>query len=294
MAILLLPGAIIAQTYDLSVTGITPPSSPAVGVAGNFVIGLSIPGGATGVTVTAVFASVVPPAVTFNAAPASSSGCTGNMAAGDPSTTVTCPATGATSITINVTPLVAGTLSVVAGVIGNQPDPNMTSNSMQTAVQVTSGTSIAGDFNGDGKPDIVWRNYATGQNALWLMNGTSYSATVDLQGLTNLNYRIEGVGDFNGDGKPDILWRNYSTGQNAVWLMNGTVFLSIVDLPGLSNVNYRFDAVSDFNGDGKPDIVLRNYATGQNAIWIMNGTALSSIVDLPGLTTLSWEIAGPR
>ena len=31
----------------------------------------------------------------------------------------------------------------------------------------------AGDFNGDGKSDILWQNSATGQRSIWLMNGTS-------------------------------------------------------------------------------------------------------------------------
>jgi hypothetical protein len=29
------------------------------------------------------------------------------------------------------------------------------------------------DFNGDGKADILWRNMSTGENAIWLMEGTS-------------------------------------------------------------------------------------------------------------------------
>ena len=32
-----------------------------------------------------------------------------------------------------------------------------------------------GDFNGDGKTDILWRNKSTGQNVVWLMNGVTYS-----------------------------------------------------------------------------------------------------------------------
>ena len=30
-----------------------------------------------------------------------------------------------------------------------------------------------GDFNSDGKTDILWRNTATGENAYWYMNGTT-------------------------------------------------------------------------------------------------------------------------
>src|SRR5204862_2671623 len=30
-----------------------------------------------------------------------------------------------------------------------------------------------GDFDGDGKADILWRNSSTGENYIWLMNGLS-------------------------------------------------------------------------------------------------------------------------
>jgi hypothetical protein len=32
-----------------------------------------------------------------------------------------------------------------------------------------------GDFNGDGKTDILWRHGITGQIAVWLMDGTIWS-----------------------------------------------------------------------------------------------------------------------
>jgi len=33
-----------------------------------------------------------------------------------------------------------------------------------------------GDFDGDGKSDILWRNGVTGENTIWLMNGTTIVA----------------------------------------------------------------------------------------------------------------------
>jgi hypothetical protein len=146
-----------------------------------------------------------------------------------------------------------------------------------------------GDFNADSKMDIVLRNYSTGQNAIWLMNGTSLQSIVDLPALPNAAYRIEGTNDFNADNKNDIVLRNTSTGQNAIWILNGTSLQSIVDLPALPNTNYAFEGTGDFNLDGKPDIMLRNTSTGQNALWLLNGTSLLGIVDLPALPNTAYR-----
>ena len=154
------------------------------------------------------------------------------------------------------------------------------------------GVIASGDFSGDSRNDLVLRNYSTGQDAIWIMNGTSLSSIVDLPALPNTSYRFEGTADFSGDGKPDIVLRNMSTGQDALWIMNGTSLSSIVDLPALPNTNYHFQGTGDFNHDGHPDIMLRNYSTGQDALWIMNGTSLSMIVDLPALPNTNYQFAG--
>ncbi len=77
----------------------------------------------------------------------------------------------------------------------------------------------SGDFNGDGKSDILWLN-TNGQAAIWLMNGTTPTSEA-LVGAPGPSWHVAASGDFNGDGKADILWRN-TNGQAAVWLMNGT------------------------------------------------------------------------
>ncbi len=94
------------------------------------------------------------------------------------------------------------------------------------------------DYNGDGKKDILWRNYETisgGNNTIWLMNGTTIAAAGDLPGLSPSNSDVVGFGDFNSDGQSDLLWRNFGTGDNTMWLMNGTTIAAAASLPGLAS-----------------------------------------------------------
>jgi FG-GAP repeat len=49
-----------------------------------------------------------------------------------------------------------------------------------------------GDFNGDGKSDILWRN-SNGDLGIWLMNGTqTLSTPVDL-GNVPINWTLQGA-----------------------------------------------------------------------------------------------------
>jgi hypothetical protein len=47
-----------------------------------------------------------------------------------------------------------------------------------------------GDYNQDGKEDILWRNGATGQNFAWLMNGTELATGVALTPVADSNWQI--------------------------------------------------------------------------------------------------------
>src|SRR5437879_8919703 len=94
---------------------------------------------------------------------------------------------------------------------------------MRTVTDPTWQVAGIGDFDGDGKADIVWRNSASGQNYLYLMDGTAIKPTEGyLRPVGDLNWQIAAVGDYDGDGKSDLLWRNSSTGQNYLYPMDGT------------------------------------------------------------------------
>jgi chitodextrinase len=160
------------------------------------------------------------------------------------------------------------------------------------SVRTLASRVIGSDFNSDRKSDILWRNGATGENAIWLMNGTTLSGGVSTNALSDLNWSIAGVGDFNGDGKSDILWHNRATGENAIWLMNGATLSGGAVFATITDANWGIAGVGDFNADGKSDILWHNRATGENAIWLMNGVTISSAATFSTGADLNWNIAG--
>ena len=100
-----------------------------------------------------------------------------------------------------------------------------------TPVMPDASWSIAGigDFSGDGKSDILWRN-ANGSLIEWTMNGSQITSSqaVTLGGAAatpGTSWSIAGIGDFNGDGKADMLWRN-TNGTLIDWTMNGSQITS--------------------------------------------------------------------
>jgi hypothetical protein len=80
-----------------------------------------------------------------------------------------------------------------------------------------------GDFNSDGKTDILWRHAVSGQNVVWFLEGTSLTsgAFTNPPALVDVSWRMVATADYNNDGKVDIVWRHSTSGQNALWFMDG-------------------------------------------------------------------------
>ncbi len=92
------------------------------------------------------------------------------------------------------------------------------------------------DFNGDGKPDLLWWNHTMGDVTVWYLNGVTFAswAYVGLRGVPP-DWQLVGSGDFNGDGYSDLLWWNHTTGDVSVWYLNGSSFIGW-DYVGLRGV----------------------------------------------------------
>ena len=84
-----------------------------------------------------------------------------------------------------------------------------------TAVETRWQIVGVGDFNGDGRADLLWRSANTGQLSDWLgqSNGGFVINDANAQTIAPVDWKVVGTGDFNGDGRGDILWRNARTGQ---------------------------------------------------------------------------------
>lgn len=87
----------------------------------------------------------------------------------------------------------------------------------------------AGDFNRDGKADLVWENSVTGQREIWLMNNGVPITAIRLETL-GPNWHIAGVADFLGNRQSDPVWENRVTGDRTIWLMNNGMPTSAINL----------------------------------------------------------------
>ncbi|MBW4471648.1 MAG: tandem-95 repeat protein, partial [Stenomitos rutilans HA7619-LM2] len=154
----------------------------------------------------------------------------------------------------------------------------------------TASYSLNVSAKSDLKSDILWRNYATGENLSWQVSGTSLEAFASLEKVADPNWVMQGSGDFNRDGQADIVWRNSKTGDNVIWLMNGTVRTGAAILETVGDLNWQIQGVGDFNQDGQADIVWRNYKTGTNIAWLMNGTVRTGTASFLSLNDPTWHI----
>ena len=171
-----------------------------------------------------------------------------------------------------------------------------------------------GDFNADGRPDIVWQHsegvQPLGWIAIWFMDGTNRLDKVNpaLTGwayteprqASDMLWRIKTVGDLNGDAKPDLVWEydDGTTQWQGLWLMNGInrIEANMFNPQLPLNSGWTVAAAADFNADGKSDIVWQNSIgaapTGDIAVWFMNGTnkLSSSLTSPPTGVDLGWRI----
>ncbi len=117
----------------------------------------------------------------------------------------------------------------------------------------------AGDFNGDGRPDIATAGSASNDIAVLLNNGAGGFDTLMVYSTGNGHPDIT-TGDFNNDGKLDIAVANNNNPNGTVTVLLGTgtgSFGSPIFSPSGGWNPYYLDE-GDFNNDGKLDLAVSN------------------------------------
>lgn len=128
----------------------------------------------------------------------------------------------------------------------------------------------AGDFNGDGLPDLATTTYVGGSVGVLINQGSGKFGKP-------VSYPVEGqplgivAGDFNGDGKLDLAVTNTQSTSISILLGNGdgTFQPAYGVQTGLGTWGV---AVGDFNGDGKLDLAAVQESGGNNlSVLLGNG-----------------------
>jgi RHS repeat-associated protein len=128
-----------------------------------------------------------------------------------------------------------------------------------------------GDFNGDGKNDLLFRSANTDANATWytmISTGTSFVQQVfnwanrqylPQDGAGSANHLM--VADLNGDGRTDV-WQSLDVAtpqqsRHNLYFSTGLSFTveSYYSTYGINGSMQANTVAGDFNGDGKPDIL---------------------------------------
>ena len=137
-----------------------------------------------------------------------------------------------------------------------------------------------GDFNGDGKDQVVMSH-----------SGAEYHA-IDIGGTwTNLGasdsgWEVRAIGDFSGDGRDDIVAFHGETGIVAMW-GDGKV-ANWSQLGQLDKKDWFVVGAGDYNGDAKDDLLVRQKSTGMLGYY--SGANMSNWTELGRGVDMNWTV----
>jgi hypothetical protein len=151
-----------------------------------------------------------------------------------------------------------------------------------------------GDFDGDGKSDLVLQNQTTNEIVIWYMNGSKYKSGESLSYTPPSGWKVVGVGDFNADGASDLVFQDQATGKIAIWFMFGKNYLDGTVLTTVPFSGWKAVGVGDYNGDGYADLLFQNQTTNQGVVWYLRNGAYVGGSSLSLYPPPGWKIVGPR
>jgi hypothetical protein len=159
-----------------------------------------------------------------------------------------------------------------AGLNGTLDDP-LFADATSFSVGTDPHSVSVGDFNGDGKQDLVTADRNDDNVSILLGDGSGAFSDATTFSVGDEPQSIF-LSDFNGDGNQDVATANSGDDNVSILLGDGSgSFMAAANVasgPVSSSVS-----VGDFNGDGKQDLVVTN-DTPSNAVSILLGDGTGS------------------
>jgi hypothetical protein len=138
---------------------------------------------------------------------------------------------------------------------------------------------VAGDFTGDGKPDLAVSNYGSG--TVTVLRGTGTGSFVQEAGspiAVGGSPFFLAAADFNGDGRLDVLVAGEGSddyGPVNLFLGRGNGTFGGPEAVDIGGWNPGIPAAGDYNGDGRPDLAVGvnydQYGTASVAVMLNDG-----------------------
>lgn len=189
-------------------------------------------------------------------------------------------------------------------------------NSVRTAIggrpekqgEVAADTQLAGigDFNGDGRSDLLWR-HGDRTLDLWFAGEKGNAARPTWSnGLPAADQPVEpvgdgwavkGVADFNGDGYSDILWWHDATLRMDIWYMRHAIRIGNAYMGGLViDTGWKIQAAGDLDADGRADLLWRHDTAAWLSVWFTGryevGQAGPTWMNNGYASGLDWKVQG--
>ncbi|MGI9177217.1 MAG: FG-GAP-like repeat-containing protein [Pirellulales bacterium] len=138
---------------------------------------------------------------------------------------------------------------------------------------LTWGNVATGDFNADGKADLVGQR----SDGAWIVAASTGTAFVSNIWAYFAVDQFGTVGDFDNDGRDDVAVRNASNGAWRVLVSNGSTFTAVKFGSWATDTTWSNVRAGDFDGDGRTDLVGQR-ADGGWQVSTSTGTAFVTSV----------------
>jgi hypothetical protein len=195
--------------------------------------------------------------------------------------------------------------------LGGASGVEVVGQAMITGIPLPRGSweiAATADFDRDGRADLLWRDGATQRLMVWLLDGTTWRATLvpDPDRAVDTNWMVVAAGDMNGDGWADLLWYNTSSGRVVQWLLDAgltRITGRFTDPMQAGDANWQVAAAGDYGFGvraqaGTYDLLWRNTTTGKLVVWFMDNagkrTAGTFLTPSAPSDPLAWTVVGPR